>query len=83
MSVRIHVQFMSPQGKDDTLHGTAKAVVHDGIVDLVRRTVGGEAEAPQPPSVLAPKLKRQGASSSPNLCVHAGACGRRSAARPA
>jgi len=44
MSIRIHVQFMSPQGKDDTLHGEAKAAVHDGIVALVRQTVGSDAE---------------------------------------
>lgn len=44
MGITLHVQFMSPQGTHDRVFGTAKSVVHDGIVGLVRDTVAAGTE---------------------------------------
>jgi len=42
MSIAIHVQFMSPEGKHDKLHGPAKSVVHDGVLQIVRDAAGSD-----------------------------------------
>ncbi|MBV6422258.1 MAG: hypothetical protein NAOJABEB_00033 [Steroidobacteraceae bacterium] len=43
MTVALHVQFVSPEGKDDRMFGPAKAAVHNGIVKVVRDSVGSDA----------------------------------------
>lgn len=43
MTIDLHVQFMSPEGKDDRMFGMAKAAVHDGVVKVVRDAVGSDA----------------------------------------
>ena len=47
MSINLHVQFMSPEAKNDKMFGLAKAVVHDGIAQVVRDAVGSDAAANQ------------------------------------
>lgn len=42
MTMNLHVQFMSPEGKNDKMFGIAKAAVHDGIVKVVRDAVSAE-----------------------------------------
>lgn len=44
MSIDIHVQFMSPEGSHDRIFGTAKSVVHQGVVDVVRANAGPDAQ---------------------------------------
>lgn len=43
VSINLHVQFMSPEAKNDKMFGLAKAVVHNGIAQVVRDTVGVDA----------------------------------------
>lgn len=42
MSVALHVQFMSPEGRHDRIFGEAKSVVHNGVVQVVRDAVGAD-----------------------------------------
>lgn len=43
MGIKVHVQFMSPEGKYDKMYGVAKSVVHNGILQLVRDSIGADA----------------------------------------
>ncbi len=42
--IRLHLQFMSPEGRHDRIFGTAKAAVHDGVVDVVRGAIGADTD---------------------------------------
>ena len=44
MNVRLHVQFMSPEGAHDRIFGEAKAAVHDGVTQVVRDAVGADTD---------------------------------------
>jgi Asp/Glu/hydantoin racemase len=42
MSIELHVQFMSPEGKHDRMYGVAKSVVHNGVLAIVRDAAGSD-----------------------------------------
>lgn len=43
MNIKVHVQFISPEGKNDKMFGPAKAAVHNGVLQVVRDAAGAKA----------------------------------------
>lgn len=43
MGIKVHVQFISPEGKNDKMFGPAKSAVHNGVLQVVRDAVGAES----------------------------------------